>query len=408
VATGGILTIHGGQPAGVIAPRLERLVELRGASNLVFRGLRFEHAAYRLPGRGDPAAQAANFVEAAVQADEVSGVVLEDCAIAHTGGYALWFRRGCKDSSARRCWFHDLGAGGVRIGEPVIRDAEADRTGGIALEASVVETIGRVHPSAVGVWIGQSANNRVLGCEVHDTYYSGFSVGWTWGYGRSLATNNLVAENHIHHIGQGMLCDLAGIYTLGVSPGTEMRGNLITDVSAYEYGGWGLYTDEGSTGIRLVSNIVLRTTCVTRPERAGGFHQHYGASNLVAFNIFADASGPQIQASRVEAHLSFRFEHNTVINEEAALFGGAWNAAGPWKSLRAELAHNLYFSSLAQPFAGLPFAAWTQRWSEADSSMATARPAVPDRKSGGEAGPRWRTSEATATSSERSGASSHR
>lgn len=381
--------LRGEKPENVTAPRLERLVELRGASNLVFRGLRFEYAAYRLPPLGDPAAQAASFVEAAVQADQVSDVLLEDCAIAHTGGYALWFRRGCTGGVARRGWFHDLGAGGVRIGESAIRDAASDQTGGIVLEDSIVEAIGRVHPSAVGVWIGQSANNRVTGCEVRDTYYSGFSVGWTWGYGRSLATNNLVAGNFIHRIGQGMLCDLGGIYTLGVSPGTELRGNLITDVRAYEYGGWGLYTDEGSTGIQLISNVVLRTTCATRPERAGGFHQHYGATNRVAFNVFADASGPQIQASRVEDHLSFRFEHNTVINDRGALFGGTWNAAGPWKDLRVELAGNRYFSLQPNAFAESSFTAWTQRWSEAGSKLEAQRPEVLERNPAAKAGPRW-------------------
>ena len=78
-----------------------------------------------------------------------------------------------------------------------------------------------------------------------------------------------VSFNHIHDIFQRELTDGGCIYNLGRSPGTRINNNLCHDVDAFAYGGWGLYTDEGSSNVTLTNNIVYAT-------KDAAFHQHYG------------------------------------------------------------------------------------------------------------------------------------
>ena len=376
---GALYVAHEGQNVSdamiIMAGGLERLIDIRGrpeagayVQHVRFKGLRLHHASYRIPDTGVPPVQAAAAIEAAVQADGARHVAFENCEIAHTGGYAIWFRRGCSDCRIEHCALEDLGAGGIRIGETVLRDNPSERTGGMVADNNIIRRIGRVHPSAVGVWIGESYGNSVTHNDIGYTYYTGISVGWTWGYGPSLATNNLIAYNRVHDIGQGLLDDMGGIYTLGNARGSRIVGNVFERIRSYNYGGWGIYTDEGSSGYLIASNAVTGTSCVQKPGGGGGFHQHYGSSNVVTRNIFANSTGPLVQASRLEDHLSFTFTNNLVVSLGEMFVGGSGNVQGPWKKLNAILDGNCYALVTNGPgstvtnqpvaFAGSDFAAW--------------------------------------------------
>ncbi|MBR5219362.1 MAG: right-handed parallel beta-helix repeat-containing protein, partial [Clostridia bacterium] len=140
-----------------------------------------------------------------------------------------------------------------------------------------------------------------------DLYYTGVSVGWTWGYAKTVCRDNRICNNHIYDLGKGFLSDMGGVYLLGSQPGTVVSGNRIHDIKCKEYGGWALYTDEGSAGILLENNLCYRTS-------SNSYHQHYGTSNVVRNNIFAMADDNVLRVSRAEPHLSIMFTGNIVYS----------------------------------------------------------------------------------------------
>ena len=353
----------------VHAPRLDHVLAVDGADGVVLRGLTFCETDYTWPWSGRYDAQAACDLRGLVRVRNARGGTVDACTFTNGGGYGLDLGSGSTAWTVRRCAVEEMGAGGVRIGEMA---TDGPRCGGHTVEDCRVLRYGRLHPAGVGMIIFQSDGNRLLHNEIAHGFYSGFSVGWTWGYRESPCHHNEIAWNRVHDIGFGVLSDMGGIYTLGPQEGTVIHHNFFHDITCRHYGGWGLYTDEGSTGIVLENNVVLRCS-------SAGFHQHYGRDNLVRNNLLVSCRDHALMRTREEEHNSFTFERNVIIAESGDLLGSNW------RNGRFVMRRNLWWDrrlgadAAAYRFAGRTWAEWQAAGHDAESRIADPRLADPDK-----------------------------
>lgn len=308
--------------AVIEVPQLERLIDINGAEDrpaqhIVLKGLRFSYtAAWTTPFIDS---QAALNVPSAVVMRYAKNVSIEDCVFENLGGHAIWVRQGSQNNTVQRNVFRALGAGALKIGEIQVPAFSSDEVRTNTIRNNLIEDNGKNFPGAVGIWIGQSSDNVVAHNELRHLTYSGISVGWTWGFGPSKASGNLVTANYLHDIGKAILSDLGAVYTLGVSPGTVIRLNRIENVTSFKKKGstaWGIYLDEGSSQILVEQNFINGTT-------GGGFHLHYGQDNIVRNNVMMNGEIAQARRSR-KSDSRLVFERNLLIAGDRPLYEGEW------------------------------------------------------------------------------------
>lgn len=330
----------------VVAPVTRQFLRLEGdaASNsfveyITFKGISFAYSEWDYTtsaGKGfgskgveyASSPQAAFNVPGAVYLQGARYCSFEDCLIDHAGTYGIEIADGCRGIRVQGCELSDLGAGGIKLNGAAADEPEALRTGNNSITDNHIHHCGRVFRAGVGILSVHSHGNDMSHNHIHDLYYSGISCGWVWGFGANASRDNRIERNHIHHLGFGLLSDMGGVYTLGVQPGTVVKGNLIHDIEKANYGGWGIYPDEGSTGIVYEDNIVYNTS--SQP-----FNQHYGHENTVRNNIFAFGREGQVSLGKYDGTNAFTFTNNIVLTNGTPAFVtgyGAKLSQGPFRS----------------------------------------------------------------------------
>lgn len=313
-------------------PILSTLIDFRGApengqtvSNVRFRDITFAYT------KGDYAsgqgvqgeissvayasdAQAVSNAHGSINLFGASCCSVENCRIRNFGVHGITVNSGCSDIRITGSSFYDGGAGGIKLNGGDAGSDIRSRTHNCIVSDNSIARCGRRYLSACGILLMNGYDCEISHNEISDIYYSGISCGWVWGYTPSVTRDNLITKNHIYNIGQGRLSDMGGVYLLGSQPGTVVSNNLIHDIKCKEYGGWGLYTDEGSAGITIENNICYNLS-------SNGYHQHYGTDNVVRNNIFAFTGEAALKVSRFEYHSSITFENNIVFTYGVNMYG---------------------------------------------------------------------------------------
>jgi hypothetical protein len=264
------------QTAEVIAPVVERLLEVKGlpdrpVRNLHFRGLRFEHTGLGLPKGGYLGIQACHCtagkawtdnwgrVPAAICWDYVEKSSLEDSVLTRLGGCGVELVTGCHDNLIQGNEITEVSGNGIMLGGP---RAEAEVPKRNRISNNHVHACGVEYYGAVGIWVGFAQQAVISHNLVHDLPYSGVSVGWQWNPEPTPCKENTIEYNHIYDV-MNRLCDGGCIYTLGFQPGTVIRGNHLHDSrrSRYAQGAPnnGMFIDEGSKGFLFEQNVIYDT-----------------------------------------------------------------------------------------------------------------------------------------------------
>lgn len=319
----------------VIAPRAFALVEASGTPDnllapLTFNGIRFAHVSWPIPSYGYAEGQASFYeqradagsdgtrdaVPAAITFNWARAPKLDHCIVESVGGTGISIGAGCRDGLIVDSIIRDCGANGVMFGENAAREVSGGPwwqtvpqqvASNNAIEHCLVERCGQRFFGAVGVWIGLAEKTRVENCQIRDLPYTGVSVGWRWDETPTPCRENLIAGNDIQDVMQ-VLSDGGGVYTLGLQPGTVIRGNTIHNVlaNAGRAPSNGIFLDQGTTDVVVERNIFW---AIDRTP----IRWHWTYHNTVRDNLFVLSEGQEIaQYNRAKAE-DISYENNQTI-----------------------------------------------------------------------------------------------
>lgn len=289
--------------AKVTVPVAEQLVVVKGTAdkpveNLNFYGINFRETTWNSPSSAEGytpaqsgfrvmgensgwASARTKWVQspAAVSFRYAKNVDFSRNLMRNIGSAGLNLETGVQDANVSGNGFTDIGLSAIQLGGITEKDhhpaVSGDETQDLAVTNNIIRTAGAHYRDGVGIWAGYISDSRIEHNDLKSLPYSGISFGWGWGLfdeggnpnydgngdvpvydSPSNNTGNSVRWNRISDY-MRELADGAGIYTLGNAGGSVVSDNYITDLKNPNY--FGIYLDEGSSGLRLNRNVTCRT-----------------------------------------------------------------------------------------------------------------------------------------------------
>jgi hypothetical protein len=289
--------------AEVMAPVVEKLLELRGSldapvHNIQFEGITFCHASWLRPSQVGLVNLQANFVlnpynlviwwgggavmprdcecgksPANVVLHAAKSIRFERCTFTHFGGAGIDLEYGSQDNIISGSKFYDISGNAIQVGDVVDHHPGDHREimKNNQIVNNYIHDAAVQYPAGVGIFAGYTDGTVITHNDIRNLPYSGISVGWGWGeedvggvgpprldppfpFKEPTPSRNLRCEyNHIHNVMMERN-DGGAIYTQGNMPGSVIRGNFIHD-NVNNPGG--IYLDNGSGFIEVTGNVVF-------------------------------------------------------------------------------------------------------------------------------------------------------
>jgi hypothetical protein len=287
-----------------IAPQLERLIEINGASYLSFYGLTFEHSSYNPQNGSMIGIQASyiykydkRFIPSAIHILDSHHTTFANCTFRNMGGGAVEFEKGTHDNLIEKSRFYQISANGITLrGDDDTLNA-ASFCKNETIRNNLIFKVAQDYTGCIGIFCAYPIGVKIENNEISDLPYTGINIGWGWpGWKgteiKSALENNLIRGNEIHDV---MLLhnDGAGIYVLRKQPGTIIEENYIHDIresdlmknAQIRYPIAGIYLDELSNNITVLNNVIEN---VSKP-----IHQHLLFPSSIDKNIWISESGQE-------------------------------------------------------------------------------------------------------------------
>lgn len=241
-----------------------------------------------------------------IEFENAHGCSINNCELNCLGVHGINIKSGCSKINITANKMTYLGGGGVYANGGQVGSDKTCHTYALNITDNTVVNCGKRYYASCGMLLRHVYECNISHNEIGYMQYTGISCGWVWGYADSICHDNIIQNNYIHHLGGGILSDMGGIYTLGKQTGMVISGNVIHDVTSRHYGGWAVYTDEGSRYITVENNICYNTS-------NNVYHQHYGTMNTVRNNIFAFSKDAPIRHSQNTEKVGIICENNIIV-----------------------------------------------------------------------------------------------
>jgi hypothetical protein len=264
--------------AEVIAPKVERLVSIKGildapVRNLLFYGLTFEHSTYLDPNTqgfiglgnsiwGTGVDERQGFVPTAIYLSSTENIQFERNTFQHLGGSALGLDSDTHSNSVIGNVFTDISSNAINVDMTIIENPEDARVVplGNVIRNNFITQVGQQYEGAAGIMVAYTSGTIIEHNEISNMPYNGILEGFGWTHADTQISNNLIRYNNIHGV-MRLLDDGGGIYMNSKQPGSIASENYIHDIvrspwSTYLAPVTGIYLDQGADSITVANNVV--------------------------------------------------------------------------------------------------------------------------------------------------------